>query len=101
MKYILFLISSNFLFVFFHSEFPEGSLDAILSPAELSMQTCLFRQMMKEQARIIMKQPIDINPITRLWRSVYANSYFKHSLSKFIIIAEIAVMMVLGFVEDE
>jgi hypothetical protein len=32
---------------------------------------------------------------------VDANSYFKHSLSEFIIIIEIAVVMVLGSMEDE
>jgi hypothetical protein len=65
------------------------------------MQTSLFKQVMKQQPRGMMQRPLTVNPITRLWRSVEANSYFKHALLEFIKVAEIAIVMVLGSVHDE
>jgi hypothetical protein len=65
------------------------------------MQTTLFKHMMKENAFKMCHQPITINPVTRLWRSIDANSYLRSSLSKFLKVAKIAIAMVLGFVQDE
>jgi hypothetical protein len=42
-----------------------------------------------------------VNPVIQLWRSVEANNYFKHALSEFINVAKIAIVMVLGSVQDE
>jgi hypothetical protein len=57
--------------------------------------------MMKEQASKVMKKPIDVNPVTRLWKSVDANSYLWHALSEWLILAKIAVVIVLGSIQDE
>jgi hypothetical protein len=65
------------------------------------MQTTLFKQMMKENAFKMCRQPITINPVTQLWRSIDANSYLRISLSEFLKVAEIAIAMVLGSVQDE
>jgi hypothetical protein len=79
---------------------PNGSLDPILSPAKLDLQMTLFMQCMKENAARMMKKPFKINPVTWLWRSIDANSFLKHQLSKYITVAEIAIVMVLGSVQD-
>jgi hypothetical protein len=76
-------------------------MDPLLSPGTLDMQTSLFKQVMKEQARGMLQRPLTLNLVTRLWRSIEANNYFKHTLSEFIKIAEIAIVMVLGSVQDE
>jgi hypothetical protein len=65
------------------------------------MQTTLLKQLMKEQASKVMQKPITLNPVTRLWRSIDANSFLKHSLLEWLIVAEIAIVMVLGSVEDK
>ena len=39
-----------------------------------------------------------MNLVTLLWHLIEANNYFKHTLSKFIKIAKIAIVMVLGLV---
>jgi hypothetical protein len=65
------------------------------------MQTTLLKQLMKEQASKVMQKHITLNPVTRLWRSIDANSFLRHSLSEWLIVAEIAIVMVLGSVEDE
>ena len=49
----------------------------------------------------MLRKPVTINPVTRLWQILDANSYLRHSLSKYIIIAEISIVMVMGFVQDE
>jgi hypothetical protein len=81
--------------------YPEGSIDPILSLAKLDIETTLFKQCMQENAHKMMKKPITLNPVTRLWRSIRANNYLKHALSEYIIVAEIATVMVLGSVQDE
>lgn len=83
------------------AEFPQGSCDPILSSTTFDMQTTLFRHMMQEQVWKVMKRPIDVSSFTRLWRSVDANSYLWHALSEQLIVAKIAVVIVLGSVQDE
>ena len=61
--------------------FPEGSVNPILSPANIDMQTSLFKNCMKEHATRMLNKPQDQNPVTRLWRSLDTNSYLRHSIS--------------------
>jgi hypothetical protein len=42
-----------------------------------------------------------INPLTKLWRVVENSSMLRHGLSEYIKLAEIAVVLILGSVEDE
>jgi hypothetical protein len=39
--------------------------------------------------------------VTRMWRTIEANSFLWHSLSEYIKVAEIAIVMVLGSIQDE
>ena len=48
-----------------------------------------------------MKKPSDINPMTWMWCNIEANSFLKHSLSDFIKVTWIAIVMVLGSIQDE
>ena len=80
---------------------PEGQLDAMLSPTTLDMQTSLFRQCMKENAETMMKKPFTTNPVTRMWLCIDGNSYLRHSLSEFLKVAELGIVMVMGSVQDE
>jgi hypothetical protein len=65
------------------------------------MQTTLFKHVTHKQAYKMFSKPILLNPVTRLWRSIEANNYLKHSLFEFLKIAELVVVMVLGSVQDE
>ena len=65
------------------------------------MQMSLFKNYMKEHAARMLNKPQDQNPITCLWCSLDANSYLHHFLSEFIILAELAIIMVLGSIQDE
>jgi hypothetical protein len=80
---------------------PDGMSDPVLSLASLDMQASLFRLTMKENAHSMMKKPFDINPVTRMWRCIEANSFLRHSLSEYVKVAKIAIVIVLGSVQDE
>jgi hypothetical protein len=80
---------------------PEGLLHPMLSPATLDMQTTLFKLTMRENATSMLKKPFTINPVTRMWMSIDGNSYLRHSLSEFLKVAELGIVMVLGSVQDE
>ena len=48
-----------------------------------------------------MEGDLPTNPMTRLWHRIEANSVFQYKLSKYMKIAEVAVVTTLGNVEDE
>jgi hypothetical protein len=81
--------------------FLEGTLPLILSPLNLDLQANLFKNYMKENTSKMLRKPVTINPLTRLWQYLDANSHLRHSLSEYIIIAEIAIVMVMGSVQGE
>ena len=81
--------------------FLEGSLDLVLSLANLDMQETLFKITMNEVGSRMMQKPIDINLVTCMWRNVEANTYLLHSLSEYIKVTKLAIVMVLGNVQDE
>jgi hypothetical protein len=49
----------------------------------------------------MLRKPVTINPVTQLWQSLDANSYLRHSLFEYIIITKIAIVMVMGSIQDE
>jgi hypothetical protein len=55
--------------------FPEGTLPLILSPSNLHLQASLFKFCIKENASMMLKKLVTINPVIRLWQSMDANSY--------------------------
>jgi hypothetical protein len=62
------------------------------------MQASLFKLTMKENARSMQQRPITMNPVTRMWMNIDGNSFFQHSLSEYIKVAELGIIMVLGSV---
>lgn len=48
-----------------------------------------------------MEPPFDHNPLTRIWRTLCANGPLAGRFPSYVKLAEIAVVMVLGSVEDE
>jgi hypothetical protein len=56
---------------------------------------------MKSHAKVAMEEPRDINPVTKLWEKIGSNALMLNHLSEFFKIADIAVNVVLGSVEDE
>jgi hypothetical protein len=83
------------------ANFPKGFMDSMLSLVNLDMQTSLSKITIKENARIMLMKPYTINPVTWMWRNINFNSFLQHSLSKFIKVSEIALVMVLGLIQVE
>lgn len=80
--------------------------DKVLVPAlvdreRLLSQQGLFKLAMRSNAHSAMEPPFDTNPLTRIWKTLDASSCLTHHFSEFMKLAEVAVIHVLGSVEDE
>lgn len=69
--------------------------------ATLDIQASLFKFTMQANAQVMMQKPYEINPVIRMWRLIEGNSLLRQQLSKYMKIAEIAIVMVLRSVQDE
>jgi hypothetical protein len=56
---------------------------------------------MRSNARSVMLPPLDVNPLTKVWRVLDGNNHLTQNFSEFIKLAQIVVIHVLGSVEDE
>lgn len=80
--------------------------DKVLVPAVIDRelllsQQGLFKLTILSHARAAMKPPFDCNPLTRLWKGLDAATCLTHHFSEYMKLAEIAIVHVLGSVEDE
>jgi hypothetical protein len=74
--------------------------ELLLSISKLDQQANMFKVTMESNAKTIMDAPFDVNPLTRLWKVIDASALLRHKLSEYFKVTEIAVVMVLGSVED-
>jgi hypothetical protein len=49
----------------------------------------------------VLEPPFDVNPLTRLWRVLDANIALATTFPEYIKLAEVAMVHILGSVEDE
>jgi hypothetical protein len=76
--------------------------DPLLDARRLSEQESLFMCTMESNAKRIMDGDVKtVNPLTKLWRIIDASNMLRHGLSEYLTLAEIAIVLVLGSVEDE
>lgn len=73
----------------------------VLDRWKLETQQGMFKTAMMSNWERAMEPPFDLNPLTRLWRLLNANSLTNHLFPEYVKLAEIAVVHVLGSVEDE
>jgi len=73
----------------------------ILFISGLEMHASIFKIFMKSNAIAMMEVPFHGNPLTRLWRTLEACYILRHSLLEIFKLVEIAIMQMLGLVEDE
>jgi hypothetical protein len=74
---------------------------ALVDRMRLLAQQGLFKLAIRSNARSAMEPPFDTNPLTCIWMTLDASSYLTHHFSEFMKLAEVAVIHVLGSVEDE
>ena len=77
------------------------SVEPILSAAKLDEQAQMFVITMKANWQGAMNGDLPLNPLTRLWRRLEASGLLRHKLSEYLKVVEMAVVTVLGSVEDK
>lgn len=74
----------------------------IVDRHSLETQQGLFKLAMVNNAKKCMEAPFDLNPLTRLWRSLDACTVLRvKAFPEYFKLAQIAIVQVLGSVEDE
>jgi len=48
-----------------------------------------------------MDQPMDVNPMSRLWKKLSSNALLCVQLSKFMKVVELVMVYIRGYIEDE
>jgi hypothetical protein len=74
----------------------------LLDARKLSKQESLFICTMESNAKKVMDGDVkSLNPLTKLWRIIDGSTMLRHGLSEYLKLAEVAIVLVLGSVEDE
>jgi hypothetical protein len=73
----------------------------VLNPTTLDMQHSLFILTMKDNCHVAMVEPCSHNLLTILWRQLTTSQIIVCQMSKYIKLAKIAIIQVLGSIEDE
>jgi hypothetical protein len=63
----------------------------------------MFKLYTKNNSKVSMEPPFDLNPLTCIWRTINASHVLRHSFLEYLKLAEMAmaIVHVLGNVEDE
>jgi hypothetical protein len=74
----------------------------LLDARKLIEQELLFICTMESNAKKTMDDDVkSLNPLTKLWRMIDGNTMLRYGLSEYLKLAEVAIVLVLGSVEDE
>ena len=76
-------------------------IPVLLDRFELEIQQPLFKMAMISNSGAAMDSLGKVNPLTRLWRMLDANNALAKSISEYVKLVEIAMIHVLGSIEDE
>jgi hypothetical protein len=79
----------------------EVQVFEILNAGDLECQQGLFKLTMKSNAMACMAPPFDINLPTKMWRLVTTSHILITSFPKYVKLAKLAMVQVVGNVEDE
>jgi hypothetical protein len=74
---------------------------ALLDVQYLANQPAFFKLSMLSNSQWIIEHSFEVNPLSRLWQKLGSNALLASKLSEFVKIAEVAIVTVLGFVEDK
>ena len=83
---------------------PRGKrivVPALLNGYDLDAEQSLFKLFMSNNWSEAYEPPFDLNPLTKLWRVAEANGPLGGRFPTYMKLAHMAVVMVLGSVEDE
>jgi hypothetical protein len=73
----------------------------LFSTTTFDLQRSLFVLTMKNNVKLAMQKPFDINPFTKLWRTFFSSWIFEQKIHEYIKSPELAMVQVSGSIEDE
>jgi hypothetical protein len=56
---------------------------------------------MTNNVKLAMQKPFDVNPVTKLWKTLTSFRILKNKILKYIKLVELAIVKVIGSIEDE
>jgi hypothetical protein len=56
---------------------------------------------MKNNSKVAMEPPFDLNPLIHIYKTINASQVLTHSFPEYFKLVEMAIVHVLGSVEDE
>ncbi len=73
----------------------------VMSTSSLDIEQFMFKLAMNSSACTTMVKPINVNPLTHLWHTLSTSKLFAYSFLEYFKLVEIAMVQVIGSVEDE
>ncbi len=73
----------------------------VMSTSSLDIEQSMFKLAMKSNACTAMAKPIDVNPLTHLWHTLSTLKLFAFFFLECFKLAKIAMVQIIGNVEDE
>jgi hypothetical protein len=56
---------------------------------------------MKNNSKLVMQKPFDVNPFTKLWKTLSSSQILLEKILKYIKSAELVIVKIIGSMEDE
>jgi len=56
---------------------------------------------MTNNVKLAMQKPFDVNPITKLWKTLISFLILKNKILKYIKLVEVAIVKVISFIENQ
>jgi hypothetical protein len=69
----------------------------LFSSIAFDLQRFLFVFTMKNNAKLIMQKPFDLNPLTKLWKTLSSSQILEHQSPKYIKLIELVVCAIYWF----
>ncbi len=79
----------------------EVWVPTLFSTTVFDLHRFLFVLTMKNNAKLTMQKPFDLNSFTKLWRFLSSSWIFEHQILEYIKLIELVVVQVIGLVENE
>jgi hypothetical protein len=61
----------------------------------------MFKLYMKNNSKVAMEPPFDLNPLIHIWKTINASPILTHSFFEYFKLVEMAIVHVLSSVKDE
>jgi hypothetical protein len=77
--------------------FNEVWVPTLFSAIAFDLQRFLFVLTMKNNAKLVMQKPFDLNPLTKLWKTLSSSQILEHQSLEYIKLIELVVCAIYWF----